>query len=366
MSNTFGSAVKLTIFGQSHSAAIGFSLDSFPAGVSIDMDELNLFMARRSPGKSEFSTSRREKDELKFLCGIVNGKTCGSPIAAIILNKDVNKSDYEELKNIPRPGHADITAQIKYGGFQDKTGGGSFSGRLTAPLCAAGALCIQLLKLNDIEIAAHIKAIHGVLDEEMSWDGLKSIAIKSFPTISDEVGERMRLEIAKASSQGDSVGGIIECMILGMPAGVGEPVFNGMENIISQAVFAIPAVKGIEFGVGFGAADMYGSENNDEFYYDDDKVKTFTNNSGGILGGITNGMPLCFSCVIKPTPSIAKPQRSVDLKLHKDVVVRIKGRHDPAIVPRAVPCIEAAAALAVTDALIDSGFIWKGSIKNGS
>lgn len=372
MNNTFGNELKLSVFGQSHSEAIGFSLGAFPAGVPIDMEALGAFMARRSPGKNEYSTARREKDALKFLSGILDGRTCGAPIAAIIMNTDVRKSDYDELKNIPRPGHADLTACIKYGGFNDKSGGGAFSGRLTAPICAAGGLCIQLLKLKGIEFFAHIKSIHGIFDEKLSYEGARAAAGKAFPTISDEAGERMRLEIADALKKNDSVGGIIECMITGVPAGVGEPMFDGMENRISQAVFAIPAVKGIEFGAGFEVAKMYGSQNNDEFYWEAPKggwrgksaraVRTRSNNSGGILGGITDGMPIVFSVAIKPTPSIGIAQKSVDLASGRDVTLEIHGRHDPAIVPRAVPCIEAAAALALTDALIEYGVINKNRV----
>ena len=362
MSSTFGKMLKLSVFGQSHSAGIGFSLDGFPAGLRVDMDALSTFMARRTPGRNEYSTPRREKDIPEFLSGIANGVTCGAPIAAVIFNSDVKKHDYNNLKSVPRPGHADFTAQIKYGGHQDKTGGGHFSGRLTAPVCTAGALCIQLLNHYGIEVAAHIKAIHGVYDAPFSQAGIISAGKKEFPVISDEAGEKMRLEIAGAKSRGDSVGGIIECAVFGLPPGVGEPMFDGMENRIAQAVFAVPAVKGIEFGAGFSAAEMYGSENNDPFYMDGGSVKTETNNAGGILGGITNGMPLIFSCAVKPTPSISIPQNSVDMDAGQNSTLEIHGRHDPCIVPRAVPCIEATAALAVTDALMECGIIGKGSI----
>lgn len=362
MSNTFGNALKLSVFGQSHSYGIGFVLDHFPAGVTIDMDEVRAFMARRAPGRNLYSTSRREKDELRFISGIVDGVTCGAPIAAIILNQDVKKKDYEKLWSIPRPGHADFTSWVKYGPFRDKTGGGQFSGRLTASICAAGALAIQFLRLNGTEVAAHIKTIHGVLDEPISWEGVMSARAKHFPAISDEAAQKMIAEIELAKKRGDSVGGIIECMIAGVPAGAGEPMFDGVENRISEAVFAIPAIKGIEFGSGFGAADKYGSENNDTFYVDGEKIKTKTNHSGGILGGITNGMPIVLSCVVKPTPSIALEQESVNLDKKENCTVRVQGRHDPCIVPRAVPCVEAACALAIMDILMESGTIGKGSI----
>lgn len=366
MSSTFGHMLKLSIFGQSHSEAIGFFLDGFPAGFSIDMDMLRLFLSRRQPGQNEYSTSRNESDIPRFISGIKKNITKGAPICAIIANQDVKERDYLPLQNIPRPGHADFTAEVKYRGYQDKSGGGHFSGRLTAPLCVAGGLCLQLLKSNGIEIIAHIKSIHGVCDVPFTKEDIESLRSNSFPTVSTKAGEKMRCEIELAKSKGDSVGGIIECMILGLPAGLGEPMFDGMENKISGAIFAIPAIKGIEFGAGFAVADMYGSENNDPFYVDNGMIRTITNNSGGILGGITDGMPIIFSCAVKPTPSISLPQKSVDILTMQNTVINIRGRHDPCIVPRAVPCIEAASALAVTDALMEAGFISKGSVKNES
>lgn len=362
MSNTFGKEIKLSVFGQSHSYGIGFSLDGFPAGVRIDMDELKKFMSRRAPGQNDLQSQRKEKDELKIVSGLIDGLTCGAPIAGIILNEDVKKGDYDKLKNIPRPGHADFTSWAKYGDHRDKTGGGQFSGRLTAPICAAGGLTLQLLKIYGIEIGAHIKSIHGIKDDAPSKEAVMRVCDKIFPTISDEAAKNMIREITLARSKGDSVGGIIECMIFGVPLGIGDPMFEGMEGKISQAIFAIPAVKGVEFGAGFLVDQMYGSENNDAFYLDGDRVMTRTNNSGGILGGITDGMPIIFSCAIKPTPSISICQDSVDLEKKAPYKLKIEGRHDPCIVPRAVPVVEAACALAICDSLIESGMIMKGHI----
>lgn len=349
MSNSYGENIKLTIFGQSHSPSIGMTLEGIPAGKKIDMNEINAFLSRRAPGKNDFSTMRKEKDIPEFLSGLVNDITCGAPICAIIRNTDIKPEDYSNLKNIPRPGHADYTAAVKYNGYGDFSGGGSFSGRLTAPLCIAGGICKQLLQNEGITVISRIKSIGSVCDE---GELLSSTAEKEFPVVSDDCGKKMTALIAQIKAKGDSVGGTIECAVTGLPAGLGGPMFDGMENKIAQIVFGIPAVKGIEFGLGFAAAELTGSENNDAFCIENGRVKTRTNNAGGILGGITNGMPLTFRVAIKPTPSIAIKQNSVDLSEMKETELEIKGRHDPCIVPRAVPCIEAAAAIAVYDALL--------------
>ncbi|MCR5522457.1 MAG: chorismate synthase [Clostridia bacterium] len=349
MSSSYGENIRLTVFGQSHSPAIGMTLEGIPAGEKINLDALLRFLERRAPGRAAWSTSRKEADIPEFLSGLNDDcVTCGTPITAIIRNTDVRSQDYDNIKNIPRPGHADYTAQIKYSGYQDAAGGGHFSGRLTAPLCIAGGICKDLLEKKGISVISRIFSIGNVMDNgtlESSTGG------KPFPVVDDKQGEGMQELIAEVKEKGDSVGGIIECAVTGIPAGIGDPVFDGMENRISKAVFGIPAVKGIEFGAGFGVAAMFGSENNDEFYFSDGVVKTRTNNCGGILGGITNGMPLTFRVAVKPTPSIAIKQNSVDLSDGRDTEIVIKGRHDPCIVPRAVPCVEAAAALAVYDAL---------------
>ena len=451
MSNTYGENIKVTIFGQSHSAAIGMTMEGIPAGCSIDMEELNKFLARRAPGRNAFSTARKETDQPEFLCGLVGNTTCGTPITAIIRNNDTRSKDYSQLKYIPRPGHADYTAEVKYNGCQDHAGGGHFSGRMTAPLCIAGGICKQLLEKKGINVTARIASVGPFKDEgnfeeaavnyfscsdnndrrsartdedetncasrsgcsdrlksrdgivfpaekefpvmnDVCGSGIVLPAEKEFPVMDDECGKKMQEYILETKAEGDSVGGVVECVVTGLPAGIGDHIFGGMENRISQAVFGIPAVKGIEFGAGFESAKMCGSENNDEFYVEhpqnahadgnpeqksentinaekteavikDDactgdltaqnkcRIKTKTNNCGGILGGITNGMPLTFRAAFKPTPSIYKPQQSVDLRTMENTTLQIEGRHDPCIVVRAVPVVEAAAAIAVFDAL---------------
>ena len=349
MSSSIGENIKLTIFGQSHSAAIGMTLEGIPAGEKISVEELERFLERRAPGRNNYSTARREADKPEFLSGILGDTFCGTPISAIIRKRDTRSGDYESFRNIPRPGHADYTAEIKYGGAQDRAGGGHFSGRLTAPLCIAGGICKQLLEQRGIIIISRIAQIGSVKD---NGELTASTAEKEFPTVDDAQGEKMVELIAKVKADGDSVGGIVECAVLGLPVGMGDPMFGGMENRIAQIAFGIPAVKGIEFGAGFDVADMLGSENNDVYTSVDGKITTKTNNCGGILGGITNGMPLTFRLALKPTPSIAKEQRSVDLASGEETDFVITGRHDPCIVPRAVPCVEAAAAIAVYDAML--------------
>ncbi len=328
MSSTYGENLKISIFGQSHSEAIGVVIDGLPAGFEVDMDELNEFLSRRAPGQGKHTTSRKEPDRPEFLSGLVGNKTCGAPLAAVIRNTNTRSSDYDNIRDIPRPGHADFAARIKYGGAEDVSGGGHFSGRLTAPLCIAGGIALQILKEKGITVKAEIKEIGGKRE-----DFLETI-------------EEARLDA-------DSVGGIVECVIEGVPAGYGNPMFGGVENKIASCVFGIPAVKGVEFGAGFETARMRGSENNDEFYYDEDGgIRTRTNNHGGILGGITTGMPIVFRAAFKPTPSIGKPQKSISFSEKKDTVLEIKGRHDPCVVTRAVPCVEAAAAITVLDIIL--------------
>lgn len=349
MSSSYGENLRLSIFGQSHSAAIGVTIEGMPAGEKIDMDELGRFLTRRAPGQSALSTARREPDAPEFLSGVKNGAACGAPITAIIRNTDTRSSDYAAFALTPRPGHADYTARMKFGGAEDQAGGGHFSGRLTAPLCIAGGICLQLLKRQGIEVISRIAAIGGVADEGALT---ASTAEKPFPTVSDAAGQRMQSAILAAKAEGDSLGGVVECAVLNLPAGLGDPMFGGMENRIAAIAFGIPAVKGIEFGAGFSAAGLRGSENNDAYIIKDGKIETAGNNCGGILGGITNGMPLTFRAAFKPTPSIAIEQQSVDMHSMEQVKMRVGGRHDPCIVPRAVPCVEAAAAIAVYDALL--------------
>lgn len=332
MSNSFGNRYRFTVFGQSHGPAIGVTVEGLPAGFAPDMAALAAFLTRRSPGSSPFSTPRREADAPEFIAGLVDGHTCGAPVTAIIRNTNTRSEDYDELRRVPRPGHADFAAYMKYGEARDVAGGGQFSARLTAPLCVAGGLALQLLAKEGISVRARIVSIGGQRDPAA-----------------------MQAAMTAAKEAGDSVGGIIECVCEHVPAGLGEPMFGGMENRMAQAVFAIPAVKGVEFGVGFAVGRMRGSENNDPFYYDDTgAVRTRGNNHGGILGGITTGMPVVFRAAFKPTPSIAMEQDSVDLVTHKNVKLSVKGRHDACIVLRAVPCVEAAAAAALYDALLES------------
>ena len=357
MSSTYGESVRLSIFGQSHGPAIGMTLDGIPAGLPVDLDALQQFLNRRAPGQHAYATPRKEEDAPEFLSGVVNGYTCGAPIAAVIHNHNTRSGDYENLKDCPRPGHADLTAQLKYKGYQDVAGGGHFSGRLTAPLCIAGGLCKQWLCLRGIQIAAHISVIAGIADEPAFLDHVNpdlDLIGKDFPVINAEAGDKMRDAIAQAREEGDSVGGVIECIVTGLPAGIGEPMFGGMESRIAQIVYGIPAVKGLDFGSGFVGSYLKGSQNNDPYTLVDGKIVTQTNNAGGILGGITNGMPLVFQTAIKPTPSIAKSQKSVTLSKNEETTLQIKGRHDPCIVPRAVPVIEAAAAIAIYDAILSA------------
>ncbi len=356
MASYLGEHIHVSVFGQSHSPAIGVVVDGLPAGERVDMEELGRFLKRRAPGQNATSTPRKEADLPQFLSGLVDDVTCGAPLAALIENTNTRSQDYAQLRDKPRPGHADFTAQVKYGGFQDVAGGGQFSGRLTAPLCIAGGICLQILKRRGIEVAAHIASIAGEADRPFDLMGesvetLDALKRAPFPVMDEKAGERMRKVILQAKEEGDSVGGIVECLVTGAPAGLGEPMFGGMENRLAAALFGIPAVKGVEFGAGFGVATMRGSENNDPFTVKDGKLVTETNHAGGILGGITNGMPLVFRLAVKPTPSIAKQQQTVSLSKKQVEELVVTGRHDPCIVPRAVPVVEAVTALVLTDLL---------------
>lgn len=357
MSCNFGNNIKITIFGQSHSEAIGVVIDGLPAGFKIDTEKTAAFMARRAPGQNDLSTPRKEADEIKILSGVVDNITCGAPLCAVIENTNTRSGDYDKLRILPRPSHSDFAAMMKHNGFNDIRGGGNFSGRLTAPLCFAGAVCMQMLEEKGIFIGAHISSIGKVNGKRFDPVNVSKIdfdflAKKAFPVIDEKHGEYMRKEIYSAKENGDSVGGTIECAIVGMPVGIGDPIFDGIENRISSAVFGIPAIKGVEFGSGFDGAKMLGSENNDNFISVDGKIKTATNNHGGILGGISSGMPIIFRCAVKPTPSIGREQQSVNTETGKEEPLVIGGRHDPCIVPRAVPCVEAAAAIVIADYLL--------------
>ncbi|MDO4438335.1 MAG: chorismate synthase [Eubacteriales bacterium] len=363
MSSQIGKNIKISVFGQSHSDAIGVVIDGLPAGISFDKEKIINFMQRRAPGRNQYSTSRKEADFPEIVSGVLKSEndmlvSCGAPLCAIIKNSDQRSKDYDNLKLVPRPGHADYTAAIKYHGFNDIRGGGHFSGRLTAPLCFAGALALKILEDKGIYIGAHIKSIGNIEDEsfnpmEEDKDIIKNPGRKAFPVIDDSIGNEMMKLIDEARLDQDSVGGIIECCIIGLPVGIGDPMFDGVENIISRAIFGIPAVKGIEFGDGFGVAGLRGSESNDEYVIGKDgAVKTLSNHQGGILGGISNGMPVIFRAAFKPTPSISRPQRSVNLETNENEELIIHGRHDSCIVPRAVPVVEAVTALAVLDLIM--------------
>lgn len=362
MASVFGNVIHLSIFGQSHSPAIGCSLDGLPAGIELDLDALQRFLDRRAPGRSDTATMRREADAPEFVAGVTDGRTDGAPLAAIIRNADTRSGDYAGLRRVPRPGHADFPARIKYRNMHDVAGGGHFSGRLTAPLCVAGGIALQALEGCGVRIAAHIANLgpEGIPDEplnpmEADPGQLAAIASHELPCIDADAASRMREAILSARSELDSIGGVVECAAYGMPAGVGDPMFDGIENRIARIAFGIPAVKGVDFGAGFGAAYLTGSENNDAYRMVGGAVRTETNRAGGILGGITTGAPVVWQMAVKPTPSIGRAQRSVDMDEGADTELTVRGRHDPCIVPRAVPVAEAACALALLDALLEDG-----------
>ena len=348
MSNTVGTVLRLSIFGQSHAPEIGMTLENFPSGFAPDMEELQAFMKRRAPGQGPHTTSRREPDVPEFDSGLENGVTNGELIRAIIRNTNTQSKDYGNLQDMPRPSHADYPARIKYGEAFDIRGGGQFSGRMTAPMCIAGGLALQYLEKMGILIGAQIQRIGGV--ENPRFDPI----LPEIPSKFAETTEEMLKEIAAAKADGDSVGGIIECAVTGLPVGLGEPMFGGLENRLAQILFGIPAVKGVEFGSGFDCAQMRGSQHNDQYYVNEKGcVRTHTNHAGGILGGLSTAMPLIFRVAIKPTPSIAKPQESIYFSGGSGIL-EIKGRHDPCIVPRAVPVVEAAAAIAILDSILEA------------
>ena len=336
------------IFGESHGPAIGVVLEGVPAGLELDLEQVQKELDRRKPGQGPTTTARKESDLVEVLSGVFEGKTTGAPLAMVIRNSDQHSKDYESIRYTPRPSHGDYAGFIKSRGCLDYRGGGHFSGRLTAPLVAAGAVAKQVLAGRGVQVGAHISSIYGICDAALEDpEELKAVAAKSFPVLNDSKGEEMRQAILEAKEEQDSVGGAIECVVTGLPAGLGAPDFGcNVEGIFSQYLFAVPAVKGIEFGAGVAFSLMRGSEANDPFAVEDGKVVTNTNHAGGINGGITNGMPVTFEVTIRPTPSISLPQESVDLRTGEVTEIEIHGRHDPCIVPRAVPVIEAAAALA--------------------
>ena len=344
--------MKYTIFGESHGPAIGVTLTGVPAGLELDWESVRFEMARRAPGKNDVSTARKEADEVKVLSGLFEGKTTGAPLCAVIENTDTRSADYEKTKHLARPGHADYAAHVRYGGYNDYRGGGHFSGRLTAPLVFAGAVAKQILAEKGVYVGAHISSVYGISDASMEdWFSLKEVAAKEFPVLDDEKGAEMREAILEAKEDLDSVGGSIECAVFGLPAGLGDPDFGlNAEGIFSQYLFAVPAVKAVAFGAGVAFALMRGSEANDPLYVDDDgSVRGEQNCAGGINGGITNGMPITFEVTMRPTPSIGRTQFTVDMEQMENAELELTGRHDPCVVPRAVPVIEAAAALAACE-----------------
>ncbi len=355
MSNTLGSKFRVTVFGQSHSPMIGAVIEGIPAGFAPDMAAVSAFMARRAPG-GDLSTPRRETDAPRIIAGLnERGETCGAPLTAVIENADARSQDYDALRDVPRPGHADYAAAVKFAGHNDIRGGGQFSGRLTAPLCFAGALAMQLLAARGVRVRARIASIAGIADAPMDFarPDLDAIANAPLPCVDAEAAGRMAAAIRDARDGGDSVGGVVECFATGLPAGLGDGMFDGVENRVARALFGIPAVKGVAFGAGFEAARLRGSQNNDPFRVEDGRIVTETNRHGGALGGITTGMPLVARAAFKPTPSIALPQRSVSLSRGENAPLTVHGRHDPCVVPRAVPAVEAAVACALLDMMLE-------------
>lgn len=354
MSGTWGRNIKFSIFGESHGKAVGITIDGLKPGIGLDLDYIKKEMDRRAPGRNALSTQRQEADSFDILSGLFNGRTTGTPLCAIIRNSDQHSKDYEKTKSLMRPSHADYTGRVKYMAFNDYRGGGHFSGRLTAPLVFAGAVCRQILEAQGISIGSHIRSIGSIEDigfslTETDKDTLLSLRDKPFPVLDEKAGEAMQKEILAAREDKDSVGGVIEAAAVNLPAGIGEPFFDSLESTLAHILFSVPGVKGLEFGAGFGIAGMRGSEANDECCVKDGKVTAYSNNNGGILGGITNGMPLIFRVAMKPTPSIGKPQRTINIDSMKNETIEITGRHDPCIVARAVPVIEAVTAMALLD-----------------
>lgn len=346
--------VKYTLFGESHGPAIGVVLEGIPPGLALDLDAVRFDLGRRAPGKNALSTARKEADEPRVLSGVFEGRTTGAPLCAVIENTDTRPGDYAKTKDLARPGHADYAAHVRYQGFHDYRGGGHFSGRLTAPLVFAGGVAKQILAQRGVTVGAHISSVYGVSDDALEdWESLRACAAKDFPVLNDEKGAEMRAAILEAKNEQDSVGGAIECGVFGLPPGLGGPDFGqNAEGIFSQYLFAVPAVKAVAFGAGTAFALMRGSEANDPLYVDDDgSVRAEQNCAGGINGGITNGMPLVFEVTMRPTPSIARTQFTVDLAKHENAVLELTGRHDPCVVHRAVPVVEAAAALAACELL---------------
>lgn len=356
---SIGKNIKLSIFGESHGKYIGGVADGFPYGVSIDLDKLQKFMKRRTPGNNKFVTQRVEEDKIEFLSGIKNNIIMGDPLSLVIENRNANSQEYKDTDGILRPSHVDFPAMIKYGEYIQLEGGGHFSGRLTAIITAFGGIAKQILGKHNIHVLAHLYKIRNILDiehnfEEDMMNKYKASEENRYSVINEKNIEKIDKIISELKLKGDSTGGIVECSVFGLDAGIGEPIFDGIENNISKMMFAIPGIKGIEFGSGFDGAVKLGSENNDEFYIDENKqIKTLTNHSGGILGGISNGMPVTFKVAFKPTPSIKKEQKTIDLYKNEETSIKINGRHDPCIAVRGVPIVEAVTAIVILDYLVD-------------
>ncbi len=352
MKNTFGNHLSVTLFGESHGVAIGAVLDGLAPGIPVDEENIRRMLALRRPNGA-ISTPRKEPDTVEFLSGVVNGITTGTPLTLIIRNENVKSGDYDATKTVMRPAHADYPARCKYHGFEDTRGGGHFSGRITAALVAAGAIVLPALEKKGIVIGTHIARCAGIADRAFGdlLDDIKTLSAAQFPVLDQAAGEKMQKAILAAKQDGDSVGGVLETAVLGLPAGVGEPWFDTFEGVLSHILFSVPAVKGVEFGDGFALAGMRGSEANDPYRFENGKVITATNHNGGVLGGITTGSPVLFRTAIKPTPSIAKEQQTVDLSTGENTALSIKGRHDPAVVHRARIVIDAVTALCVADML---------------
>jgi len=367
MSSIWGNKLKISIFGESHGEAIGVVMDNLPPGIELDLDFIEGQMMRRAPGKNNLSTKRNESDKPKILSGLFNLKTTGAPLCAVIYNEDTHSKDYSILKDNMRPGHSDYPAFVKYSGSNDYRGGGHFSGRITAPLLFAGAVAMQILKKHkNIKIGSRIKRIYDVEDNkklnitDINEDLISDLNSMDFPVLTGEKSNEMKSAILKAKEECDSVGGIVETFVINFDAGYGQPFFDSVESRMAHMIFSIPAIKGIEFGEGFDISKMLGSESNDPYYIKDDKILASSNNNGGIIGGITNGMPIIFRTAIKPTPSISKQQNTVNLSSMENTELLITGRHDPCIVQRALPVIEGAAALVILDLILErEGELWK-------
>lgn len=353
MKNTFGNNITLTVFGESHGSAIGAVIDGLAPGLTVDLDYINKLLALRRPA-GEISTARREADAYVIESGVFEGKTTGTPICIRIPNEDTRSQDYSATRYLARPSHADYTANCKYHGWEDYRGGGHFSGRVTAAIVAAGAIVLPALNKKGIKIGTHIKKCGGIEDREFSeaiLNEIDSLYDKNFAVLDDAAGNKMMEAIKKAKSAGNSVGGILETVVLGMDAGVGEPMFDSVEGLLSHALFAVPGIKGVEFGAGFAIADMTGSNANDAFFMEQDMVRTRSNHAGGINGGITNGMPIVFRCAVRPTPTLGMEQHTIDMAARTDTVLQSKGRHDPCIVHRARIVVDCITALTIADML---------------